>query len=59
MPGGSGPIAVLPAFLGKTLEYSSQSMAIEIAWRSLRLRAFCSVLSPSPMTGSSMLKAMK
>ncbi len=39
MPAGSGLIAVSPAFFGKIFEYSSQSIAIEIAWRSLRLRS--------------------
>ena len=33
-------------------------MAIEIAWRSLRLRSRCSGVSPMPITGSSMLKPM-
>ena len=59
MPCGSGLIAVSPAFFGKIFEYSSQSMAIAMAWRSLRLRAFFSGVSPMPMTGSSMLKPMK
>ncbi len=59
MPPGSGLIAVSPAFLGKIFEYSSQSIAIEIAWRSLRLRSRCSGVSPQPIVGSSMLKPMK
>ena len=33
-------------------------MAIDSAWRSLRLRSACSGVSPLPTTGSSQLKPM-
>ena len=56
MPPGSGPIAVSPPFFGKMRLYSSQSIAIDSAWRSLRFLACCSGVSPLPTTGSSQLK---
>ena len=46
MPLGSEPWAVAPAFCGKILEYSSQSIAIEMAWRSARFLTSCSGVAP-------------